>query len=260
MPQSITITNEDILRCVKLYCEIPTLNKKIITRKVIENTANEVGVKVDTEELQQAADKFRFMNKLNSAEDTWTWLKKHNLSLEDFEEFIRIDLLSNKLLQHLFLDKIEPYFFEYQLDYVGVVMYEVVLEDEELAIELFYAIKEGEMSFYDIAHQYIQDTELRRKCGYRGIVHRKDMKPEISAAVFAAKSPQFLKPVVTSDGVHLILIEEIIQPQLDETLRQKISSDLFSEWINEESAKFEIINDLEDHCLTNNTETYLLSK
>jgi parvulin-like peptidyl-prolyl isomerase len=78
-------------------------------------------------------------------------------------------------------------------------------------MELFYGIQEGEMSFYDVAHQYIQDTELCRKGGYRGMVQRKELKPEISAAVFAANPPQVLKPIVTSKGVHLILLEELVQ-------------------------------------------------
>ena len=149
-------------------------------------------------------------------------------------------LLSTKLITHLFADKVEPYFFENQLDYAGVVMYEVVLDDEDLAIELFYAIQEGEISFYDVAHKYIQDKELRRKGGYRGIVYRKELKPEISAAVFAAKPPQLLKPIVTSKGIHLILVEEIIQPQLDNVLRHKIGLDLFQQWLKPQIAQVEI--------------------
>ncbi len=69
------------------------------------------------------------------------------------------------------------------------------------------------MNFYEVAHQYIQDTELRRKGGYRGMVQCKELKPEISAIIFAAQPPQVLKPIVTSKGVHLILVKDIIQPQ-----------------------------------------------
>src|SRR4028118_788284 len=106
-------------------------------------------------------------------------------------------------------------------------------------MELFYAIQEGEMSFYDVAHQYIQDTELRRAGGYRGILRRKELKPEISPAVFAAKPPQVLKPIVTSSGVHLILVEEIIQPELDDKLRSQIMFDLFSEWLKQQTEQIE---------------------
>jgi parvulin-like peptidyl-prolyl isomerase len=241
MSQAITITSEDILHQVKLSCKIPSVIEEIVTRKIITSAAAEAGIKVETEELQKAADNIRLMNKLESADDTWAWLQKHSLSLNDFEELVYISIISNKLVAHLFADKIEPYFFEHQLDYAGVLMYEVILDDEDLAMELFYALQEGEMSFPEVAHQYIQDKELRRIGGYRGIVRRQELKPEISAAVFAAKPPQVLKPIVTSKGVHLILVDEIIQPRLDNQLRSKIFLDLFSEWSKQQIEQVEYL-------------------
>ncbi len=241
MSQAITITKEDILQQVKLSAKIPEIVKQIVSRKVTIAAVEEAGIKAETEELQKTADLLRLTSKLTSAKDTWQWLEEHGLSLDDFEEIVYNGVLLSKLSQHLFLNKIEPYFFENQLNYVGVVMYEVILDDEDLALELFYAIREGEMSFYDVAHKYIQDTELRRKCGYLGILHRKDLKPEISAAIFAANPPQFLKPIVTSKGVHLILVEELIQPDLNEQLRTHIISDLFSEWLKQQIEQYEVI-------------------
>ena len=245
MPQAITITSEDILQQVKLSYQIPSIVEGIVSRKIIASAAAEAGIKVETEELQKAADNIRIMGKLKSADDTWAWLQKHGLSLDDFEELIYNNVISEKLAQHLFADKVEPFFVEHQLDYVGVVMYEVVLDDEDLAIELFYGIQEGEMSFYEVAHQYIQDTELRRKGGYRGIVRRKELKPEMSAAVFAAMPPQVLKPIVTSSGVHLILVEEIIRPELNNKLRYQILSDLFAGWLKQQIEQLEVVSRLE---------------
>ncbi|MEH1839000.1 MAG: peptidylprolyl isomerase [Nostoc sp.] len=244
MSQSITITKEDILQQVKVSCKIPEIVEQIVTRKVIIAAAEEAGIKVEVEELQKAADQIRLTNKLDSADDTWKWLGEHGLSLDDFEEIAYISLISGKLVKHLFADKVEAYFFENQLDYVGVVIYEVVLDDEDLALELFYAIKEGEMSFYDVAHKYIQDTELRHKGGYLGIVRRKDLKPDISAAVFAVTVPQVLKPIVTSKGLHLIFVEEIIQAELDNNLRNQIITDLFNEWIKQQMKEVEVAMNL----------------
>jgi parvulin-like peptidyl-prolyl isomerase len=241
MSKPITITNEDILQEIKLSCKTPEIVEQIVSRKVIISAAKEAGIEVETEELQKAADLFRLINKLTSAEETWAWLEKHSLSLDDFEAIVYSSVIFGKLSQHLFTDKIEPYFFENQLDYAGVVMYEVVLNDEDLAIELFYAVKEGEMSFSDVAHKYIQDTELRRKGGYLGIVRRQDLKPEISAAVFAVTPPQLLKPIVTSKGLHLILVEEIIQPELDNKLRNQILTSLFDEWIKQQIQPVEFV-------------------
>ncbi|MBW4509296.1 MAG: peptidylprolyl isomerase [Scytonematopsis contorta HA4267-MV1] len=241
MSQPINITNEDILTQIKISCQTPEIIQEILTRKVIAHTAAEAGIKIENEELQRAADKFRLMNNLESVDATWSWLKKHQMSLTDFEEVVYSSALSTKIAAHLFLDKIEPYFFEHQLDYTGAIIYEIVVDDEELAIELFYSIQEKEISFYEVAHKYIEDKELRRKCGYRGVIRRKELKPEISAAVFAAKAPQLLKPIVTSKGIHIILVEEIIQPKLNNAMRHQICSELFDEWLKQQIEQIEII-------------------
>jgi len=97
------------------------------------------------------------------------------------------------------------------------------------------------MSFPEVAHRYIQDTELRRCGGYRGKLRRTDLKPEISAVIFASTPPQLLKPIITSKGAHLILVEEIIQPELDKTLRKKILSNLFLDWLKQQVDQVEVI-------------------
>jgi parvulin-like peptidyl-prolyl isomerase len=241
MSKRLTVSPEEIIYQLKISCQIPSVLEGIATRKIIASTAQKIGIKVELEELQQAADNLRLINNLRRADDTLAWLQKHCLSVNEFEEVAHISVLSSKLAQHLFADKVEPFFVEHQLDYAQVVMYEVVLDDEDLAMELFYAIAEGETSFPEVAHQYIQDTELRRCGGYRGILHRKNLKPEISAAVFAATPPQILKPIVTSSGAHLIMVEELIQPKLDDTVRNKILSDLFSAWLKQELEQAEMV-------------------
>ncbi|MEO1375386.1 MAG: peptidylprolyl isomerase [Cyanobacteria bacterium J06635_10] len=235
MSQTITITNEDILEQVKLSGRITEIIDEILQRKMILESAQEAGIELRDEALQKTADAMRLMNGLESVEDTWAWLEKNYISIDDFEQIAYNGLISANLAKHLFADKVEPYFYENQLDYAGVVMYEVIFDDEDLAMELFYTIKEGEMSFYDVAHKYIQDKELSRKCGYQGILNRKNLKAEISAAVFAAKPPQLLKPIVTSKGIHLILVEEIIKPELNESLHNKILTDLFNNWLKKQA-------------------------
>ena len=76
-------------------------------------------------------------------------------------------------------------------------------------------------------------------------MRRKELKPEISAAVFAATPPQVLKPIVTSSGVHLIFVEEIIQPELDNKLCYQILSDLFERWLKQQIEQFKFFTSLE---------------
>ncbi len=245
MSQTITITKEDILHEVQLSCKIPEMIEEIIKRKIVLSSAAEAGIKVTKEELQQASDQMRVMSQLKDAQDTWVWLEKYGLSLDDFEEIVYSTLISQKLSNHLFADKIEPYFYEHQLDYIGAVIYEIVLDDEDEAIEVYYEIKENEISFQEATQQYVEDTELRRKGGYRGKVNRIDLKPEVSAAVFAVTSPTILKPITTADGIYLVLVAEIIKPELDKRLRNKIMFDLYSQWLQQQAQQVQVVSHLE---------------
>ncbi len=225
------ISAAEIIQQVKFSGQMPKILDAIATRNKITAAATSAGLEVEDSELQAAADRLRLANKLHQAQDTYNWLQKQHLTQEEFEEMIYFSVLSGKLAQHLFADRVEPYFVEHQLDYWQVVLYEVILEDEDLAQELYFAIIEREMSFFEVAQKYIKDTELRRKCGYRGLLKRTDLKPEISATVFATTDPQLLKPILTAKGVHLILVDEIIQPALTPTVKQNIVLELFSKWL-----------------------------
>ncbi|MCX7596297.1 MAG: peptidylprolyl isomerase [Fischerella sp.] len=241
----LTISCSDIIHNLKLSCQIPSVVEAIASQKIIAQAAQQAGIQVTEEEIQQEGDKLRSEKKLIKAKDTWAWLKKHHLSLYEFEELARNKVLERKLANHLFSDHVEKFFYEHQLDYIAAVTYEVVFDDRDLALELFYALEEGEISFPDIARQYILEPELRRAGGYQGVRHRKEFRPEIAAAVFAAIPPQVLKPITTTKGIYLIWVEEIIQPQLDEQLREKIITELFSDWLKQQMEGMEIVTQLE---------------
>ncbi len=232
------ISDRDLIYEAKIAGKIPELIQGILRRKVIARQVQEAGINPTIAELQAAADKFRIVNQLESAEATQKWLQDRFLSVDDFEDMVTQNLISNKLAQHLFGDRVEQIFAQNLLDYSGAIIYEVILEDRNLAMEIFYSLQEGDLSFADVAHQYISVPELRRRGGYIGRVGRRQLRPEISAAVFAAKPPQLIEPIVTAVGVHLIQVEEIIAPQLDERLHQQILTEMFDRWLLEKIASY----------------------
>lgn len=137
MPHNLNISSSDIIHSLKLSCQIPDLVEAIASQSIIAETAQELGITVTPEELQQEGDDLRFAKKLVRAKETWTWLEKHHLSVNEFEELAYNNVLSRKLANHLFSAQLEKHFYERQLDYVSAVTYEVVLEDRDLALELF---------------------------------------------------------------------------------------------------------------------------
>ena len=45
-----------------------------------------------------------------------------------------------------------------------------------------------------------------------------------------------LKPITSPIGIYLIWVEEIIQPELDEALREEIIAELFADWLKGKAA------------------------
>jgi parvulin-like peptidyl-prolyl isomerase len=200
-------------------------------RQIINEEAKKIGIKPTESELQAAADNLRMTDRLVTVEATERWLAANFISVGDFEQIVSDRLTTTKLAQHLFADRVEPFFYQNLLEYSSATLYEVVLTDRYIAMEIFYAIQEGDLNFADVAHQYITDPELNRRGGYLGTIERKQLHPEISAAVFASQPPQTIAPVTTDLGCHLIRVVEIIQPQLNSILYQQILMELFDRWL-----------------------------
>lgn len=59
MNKSIEINREDIFEHLKISCQLPTILEGVVTCKVIEQKAAEIGITANTEDIQQAADNFR---------------------------------------------------------------------------------------------------------------------------------------------------------------------------------------------------------
>lgn len=246
MSQELVISTSDIIQSIKLSCQIPSVLQAIASQKIIAQAAQELGIQVSDDELQQEGDNLRMAYKLVKAKDTWNWLKTHELSMDDFEKLLYNRILSRKLASHLFSGEVEKFFYQNQLNYAGAVTYEVVLENRDLALELYYAVQEGEITFGEIAREYIQDPELRRAGGYQGLRYRNAFRPEIAAPVFAvSRAPCIIKPISTAKETYLIWVEEILQPELNEQLCQKIITELFSYWLQQQISSLNIITQIE---------------
>ncbi len=227
------ITTENILEQLKISRKIPEIIEQILTRRIIKAEAEKLGIQVEIPELQEAADLFRAKNRLISARITEKWLEINQLSLDEFETIIHLELLSDKVKQAVLTDKVEQYFYQHQLDFDRVVISEVILTNKELATELYYAIREGEISFQDVAAKYIADPELKRKGGYLGQIKRKDLNSGLRSIFSVTTYPQVIKPIATAQGFHLIWLEEKIEATLEPDIYEGIQSQLFTEFLRE---------------------------
>jgi parvulin-like peptidyl-prolyl isomerase len=239
--KDFSLLPEDVLYEIKLSGRIYAATEALISEKIVSQIAAELKIEVEEEEIKKEADKIRLANRIYKPEETWIWLKKQGLSLEDFKRIARRNILANKLAKSLFGDQVKDYFIANKLSYHAATIYEILFDDLDLATEIYQAVLDKQLDFSQAAKEYSQDIHAKRSGGYKGTLKYQQLKPEFAAAIFGSHAPQLLKPLVTSKGAHLIYVEEIIIPELDGVLEKKIIIDLFNAWMKKQLMEVDII-------------------
>ena len=229
-----SIELEQLLSFLKKNFQLKEVCQKILYQKVIQQATEERGITVTPEEIQAEAEQQRRERRLEKAADTLAWLTDQLVSPEDWEAGIRDRLLSKKLADHLFAKDVEKIFVQNKLNYDQILLYQIVVQDDKLAQELFFQLEEREISFYEAAHLYDIDEKRRQQCGCEGKIYRWNLKADIAAVVFGAKIGEVIGPVTTPLGYHLLMIEEFIPAELTTERYQEILDRMFQEWLDSE--------------------------
>jgi len=225
---------DEVITFLKKNIELKEVYQKILHQKIIKQAAQERGVTVTPEEVQEEANRQRYEKRLEKASDTLAWLQEQMIAPEDWEEGIRDRLLYKKLSESIFAKEVEKLFAQNRLNFDQVLLYQIIVADENLAQELFYQIEEREISFYQAAHLYDIDEQRRQHCGCEGKLDRWKLKPDIAAVVFGAKLGEVIEPIQTEQGYHIFMVEEFIPAKLTPERYQELLDSLFKEWLASE--------------------------
>ena len=228
------IEASEIIKLLRQDLQLKPFCQKVLQKKVIDKAAGERGLTVTPEEIQVVGDQLRREKRLEKAADTIAWLADQMVSVEDLEAGICDRLLAQKLAEHLFSKEVEKKFIHNKLQFDQIILYQIVVGNPQLAQELFYQIKEGEISFFDAAHLYDIDENRRHLCGCEGKVYRWGLKPDIAVAVFSAKPGEVIRPIETERGYNLFLVEKFIPAELTPERYQEILHNMFNEWLANE--------------------------
>ena len=225
---------EVIIECLRREVHLKEICQKILCKQVINRAVQERGITITPEEIQVEADRQRHQKRLESAAATFAWLQDQLITPDDWEAGIRDGLIAKKLATALFSDQVSKYFAEHRLDFEQILLYKIVVPYEQLAQEIFYQVEESEISFYEAAHLYDIDEQRRWQCGYEGKFYRWGLKPDIATVVFSARLKEIISPFRTDQGYELLMVEEFISAELTPEISQKITDQLFAEWLNSE--------------------------
>jgi parvulin-like peptidyl-prolyl isomerase len=227
-----SINPNEVVRYLKKSIQLKEIYKKVLQQKMIEQLAQAKEIAVAQDEIQAEGDRLRRESRLEKASDTLAWLEDQLITAEDLEAGIRDRLLAKKLSHTLFDQEVKAAFIQHRSDFDQVLLYQIIVSEQTVAQELFFQIEEREISFFEAAHLYNQDESLRQNCGCTGKLYRWNLKPDVSAAVFNARSGELLEPLKTDQGYHLLFIKEVIPAQLTPEIYQEILEGMFSNWLS----------------------------
>lgn len=224
-----------IVNFLKKNIQFREVCQKIWYDRIVQQAAEERGLTVTAEEIQNECDRLRHEKHLEKAADTMTWLVHQMIVVEELEAGIRDRLLAEKLAEHLFSKDVEKIFAQNQVDFEQVLIYQIVVPYEKLAQEIFYQIEEAEISFYEAAHLYDIDEKRRYQCGYEGKVYRRNLLPKLSAVVFdRQKLGEVIGPITIDKYSHLLMVEQFFAAELTIESYREIRQQLFNQWLESE--------------------------
>ncbi|WP_414755010.1 peptidylprolyl isomerase [Anabaena sp. CCY 9910] len=227
----VFIAPEEIVNFLKKNMQLKEVYQKILFQRLILQVAEAKGITVTTEEIESEANRQRREKRLEKAADTLAWLTDQLASPEDWEMGIRDRLLSQKLANFLFADKVEAFFIQNQLEFEQVSLYQIIVNSEKLAQEIYYQIEDEEISFYEAAYLYDVDAVRRQRCGYEGKVYRFSLPVNVATVIFRTSPKQLISPLQTDQGYHLFMVEEFIPAELTGERYQEILNNMFNQWL-----------------------------
>ncbi|GAB4365035.1 MAG: hypothetical protein Kow00121_01250 [Elainellaceae cyanobacterium] len=229
---TVSLEDQEIIDFLRRNLRLKLICKEILFQKIVKQVAQERSLDVKAEEIQAEIDRIRYENRFDHPSQLLAWLTEQMTTLNDLEQRISEQLLTQKLARYLFANKVQNIFEQYRSDFEQILFYKIVVPYENLAYELFYQIEEEEMSFFEAAHVYNTNESCRLCCGYEGKQQRRELRPEIAEILFNAQTGEVIGPLKTSDNTYeLFWVDELVSPELNSVLFEDILNQMFQEWM-----------------------------
>lgn len=224
---SQTIQAEEMLSLLQRYQMLPqVLRGLVIDQAIAPFTCTE-------EERQQAISLFDQHQQLESEAAREVWLSRHDMTLAQYEELAVRPLLIEKFKRSQWSHLVEPRFLQRKRDLDQGIYSLIRTKDMGLASELYFRILEGEQSFSELAEQYSAGAEAQMG-GMIGPVPLSQAHPALAQLLIASQPGKLWSPRMIGEWAVIVRLERLIPAQLDEAMQQRMISELFELWVQEQ--------------------------
>ncbi len=203
------------------------LVKSIITSNTISST------EIDEEYQEKIIIESRLSKSINEENALSDWLKKYRL---EYSELVDKLLLPHKVVKYAIENhsgKVEARFLE-KKPFLDMVTYSLLrTNDAYQTREIYLKIKEENADFGLLAEQYSDGVEKSSR-GIIGPTPLAQAHPRVASELRAALPGEVRAPI-NVEGINIILrLETLVNAKLDKPMEQRMATELFDEWINEQ--------------------------
>lgn len=188
----------------------------VIRGLLIRQHADRNNLRNTDQELQLAADEFRYGRGLESADALNQWMTESHQTPMSLQENLDLMLLNNKLRNAIPEADLRAYYAEHQLEFEKVDLYSIRVDTEDQAKELLSQIHEEGANFHVLAMEHSQDQDTRHAGGYVGRLTRAQVTPAVEAAVFKTKPISVVGPVKSDKGWNLFCVTSLYRPSFED--------------------------------------------
>lgn len=232
----------------------------LITNKIIELEAKELGVSVSEEELQAEYDEYA--SQYGGEDALLELLDSYGMDVDDVKKDMETYLLTFKVMEDdlgITEEEIKTYFEENKETYGQAAEVEashILVEDETTAQEVIDKLNAGG-DFAELAKEYSTDTANNEDGGNLGYFGTGEMAEAFETAAFAMEVGEVSsEPVETEYGFHIIKVtdkmegKEAVFDEVKDTVYQDLLAakvnEQYSTWVTEKMSEYDIVNKLTD--------------
>jgi parvulin-like peptidyl-prolyl isomerase len=229
-PHKATDSSLELLDLLQRYQLVPQLLRgMVIDRAIAPFTCT-------AEEQELALTRFYQQHRLDSPDAIETWCQLNHLAPEAIEAIAIRSIRIEKFKLATWGHKLKSYFLKRKASLDQVTYSLIRTQDQGLAHELYYRLKDDEQSFANLAQQFSEGAESKSG-GRIGPVPLSQPHPAIRQLLVVSQSGQLWSPRRVDEWFVIIRLEHLELVQLNSAVEQYLLNELFEAWVQTETAQ-----------------------
>ncbi len=229
------LTETDLIKYLKLSGKMAPLIDELSVGQIARNWFSGQNLRISTEDLQAACDRYRERLGLHEAAGTRNWLQNMGVAVDDFETHMETQLMVERVRQTVASpEKVAAYFEKHRKELDRFIVSHIVLAEAGRASVIKSDIEEEGLDFGELARAHSLNALTRPMGGFIGPVSRKELEKMLETAVGDPAPGDLIGPLKTGKLYQIIQIDQILPAdRLNDELYADISETLFQNWIAE---------------------------